>query len=99
MSKSASKTIEKLDSTTTTSTASKAKQLKGFKHTKPGILLGIGGGAFGAIGIVKDIRKARVEGDTLKLVNAGVAALALVTSTLLLVRELRRLGDDDILLG
>jgi hypothetical protein len=100
VSKSASKTtIEKLDSTTTTSTASKAKQLKGFKHTKPGILLGIGVGASGAFGIVKDIRKARAEGDTLKLVNAGVAAVALVTSTLLLVRELRRLGDDDILLG
>ena len=98
MSKSASKTIEKLD-TTTSSTASKAKQLKGFKHSKPGILFGIGGSAFGAFGIVKDLRKAREEGDTLKLVNAGVAAVALVTSTLLLVRELRRLGDDDILLG
>ena len=104
MSKSASKTIEKLD-TTTTSTAGKAKQLKatqqmkGWKHSKPGILLGIGGGAFGAFGIVKDLRKAREEGDTLKLVNAAVAALALVTSTALLVRELRRLGDDDILLG
>ena len=93
------KTVAKIDTATTVGTGSKAKQLKGFKHTKPGILLGIGGGAFGAFGIVKDLRKAREEGDTLKLVNAGVAAVALVTSTLLLVRELRRLGDDDILLG
>ncbi|MFC1412260.1 hypothetical protein ACEZCY_22515 [Streptacidiphilus sp. N1-12] len=80
-------------------TAGKAKQLKGFKHSKPGILFGIGGSAFGAFGVFKDIRKARAEGDTLKLVNAAVAAVALVTGTALLLRELRQLGDDDILLG
>ncbi|WP_236655171.1 hypothetical protein [Streptacidiphilus carbonis] len=93
------KTVAKTDTATTVGTGSKAKQLKGFKHTKPGILFGIGGSLFGAVGVAKDLRKAREEGDTLKLVNAAVAALALVTSTALLVRELRRLGDDDILLG
>ncbi|MFC5906750.1 hypothetical protein [Streptacidiphilus monticola] len=76
---------------------SKAKQLAGFKHSKPGIYLGIGSSAFGAFGIVKDIRKAKSEGDTLRLINAAVGALALVTGTLLLVRELRQLGSDDIL--
>jgi hypothetical protein len=76
---------------------SKLETAKGFKHTKPGLLVGIGGSAFGAFGIVKDVKRARSEHDTLKLINATVGALALVTSTLLLVRELRRLGQDDIL--
>jgi hypothetical protein len=76
---------------------SKAKALKGFKHSKPGLLVSLGGSAFGAFGIVKDIRKARAEGDTLKLVNAAVGAVALVTGALLVVRELRQLGSDDVL--
>jgi uncharacterized membrane protein YeaQ/YmgE (transglycosylase-associated protein family) len=76
---------------------SKLETAKGFKHTKPGLMLGIGGSAFGAFGIVKDLKKARSEHDTLKLINAAVGALALVTSTLLLVRELRQLGRDDVL--
>ncbi|MEZ0090641.1 hypothetical protein [Streptacidiphilus sp. EB129] len=86
-------TIEK------TGTTGKASQLKGLKHSKPGILFGMAGSAYSAFGVVKDIRKARREGDTLKLVNAAVGALALATGTLLLIRELRRLGDDDILAG
>ncbi|KOV35431.1 membrane protein [Streptomyces sp. XY431] len=73
--------------------------MKGWKHSKPGLWLSIGTSAFGAISIVKDVRKARGESDTLKLVNALVGAAALVTGTALLVRELRRLGDDDVLLG
>ncbi|MFE7591661.1 hypothetical protein ACFU6K_19860 [Kitasatospora sp. NPDC057512] len=73
--------------------------LKGFKHSKPGLWLSIGTSAFGAISVVKDVRKAREESDTLKLVNALVGAAALVTGTALLVRELRRLGSDDVLLG
>ncbi|WP_042385003.1 hypothetical protein [Streptacidiphilus melanogenes] len=76
---------------------SKLESAKGFKHSKPGLILGIGGSAFGAFGIVKDVRRARDEHDNLKLINAAVGALALVTSTLLLVRELRRLGQDDVL--
>ena len=75
----------------------KATQLKGWKHTKPGLLVALGGSAFGAIGITKDIRKARSEGDTLKLINAAVGALALVTGAALLLRELRQLGSDDVL--
>ena len=78
-------------------TAKAQSAVKGWKHSKPGLMLGIGGSAFGAFGIVKDIRRARTEADTLKLVNAAVGALALVTSTLLLVRELRQLAKDDIL--
>ncbi|MFI6449155.1 hypothetical protein [Kitasatospora sp. NPDC050543] len=78
---------------------SKIEKAKGFKHSKPGLWLSIGTSAFGAVSIVKDVKKARGEQDTLKLVNALVGALALVTGTALLVRELKRLGDDDVLLG
>ncbi|MFJ8628198.1 hypothetical protein ACIRD3_35915 [Kitasatospora sp. NPDC093550] len=78
---------------------SKIEKAKGFKHSKPGLWLSIGTSAFGAISVVKDVRKAREESDTLKLVNALVGAAALVTGTALLVRELRRLGSDDVLLG
>ncbi|MEV0537004.1 hypothetical protein [Kitasatospora sp. NPDC050463] len=78
---------------------SKLEKAKGFKHSKPGLWLSIGTSAFGAISIAKDVKKARGENDTLKLINALVGAAALVTGTALLVRELRRLGDDDVLLG
>ncbi|AUG79786.1 membrane protein [Kitasatospora sp. MMS16-BH015] len=78
---------------------SKIAKAKGFKHSKPGLLLSIGTSAFGAISLYKDIKKARGEQDTLLLANAVVGALALVTGTALLLRELKQLGDDDILLG
>ncbi|MFI9782619.1 hypothetical protein ACIHEI_03780 [Kitasatospora sp. NPDC051984] len=78
---------------------SKIEKAKGWKHSKPGLWLSIGGSAFGAISIVKDIRHAREDHDTLKLINAVVGAAALITGTALLVRELKRLGDDDVLLG
>ncbi|MFE1317066.1 hypothetical protein [Kitasatospora phosalacinea] len=78
---------------------SKIEKAKGWKHSKPGLWLSIGTSAFGALTIAKDVRKAREENDTLKLVNALVGAAALITGTALLVRELKRLGDDDVLLG
>ncbi|MGA5819780.1 hypothetical protein ACPC54_18210 [Kitasatospora sp. NPDC094028] len=78
---------------------SKIEKAKGWKHSKPGLLLSIGTSAFGAISIVKDVRSARDESDTLKLVNALVGAAALITGTALLVRELRQLASDDVLLG
>jgi len=83
-------TIEKL---------SEVAQVKGLLRSKPRLLLGIGGSVFGAFGVVKDVRKARDEQDTLKLVNAVVGALALVTSTALLIRELRQHTSDDVLRG
>jgi hypothetical protein len=96
-----SKSIAKIEkagqSGPTAAKASRSSQLKGLKHSKPGLLISIGTSAYGAIGVVKDIRKSRSEGDTLKLINAAVAALAIATSTALLVRELRRLGSDDVL--
>ncbi|MCC9306986.1 hypothetical protein LN042_07670 [Kitasatospora sp. RB6PN24] len=76
---------------------SKIEKAKGWKHSKPGLLLSIGTSAFGALSIAKDVKKARNEHDHLLLANALVGALALVTGTALLVRELRRLGSEDVL--
>ncbi|MDH6112941.1 hypothetical protein P3T36_002658 [Kitasatospora sp. MAP12-15] len=73
--------------------------IKGWKHSKPGLWLSIGTSAFGVLSIVKDVKKARSEQDNLLLANAVVGALALVTGTALLLRELKHLGDDDVLLG
>jgi hypothetical protein len=78
---------------------SRIEKAKGFKHSKPGLWLSIGTSAFGAVTIAKDVKKARTENDTLKLINALIGAAALITGTALLVRELRQLGDDDVLLG
>ncbi|WP_046505188.1 membrane protein [Streptomyces odonnellii] len=72
---------------------------KGFKKSKAGTYLSIGTTAFGAIGVAKQARAARQDNDTLRLVDAVVSAAAIVTGLALLVRELKRLGDDDVLLG
>ncbi|MEU6537662.1 hypothetical protein [Streptomyces sp. NPDC047000] len=72
---------------------------KGFKKSRTGTYLSIATTAFGALGAVKQIRKARSEQDTLLLIDAAVSAAAIVTGLAILVRELKRLGDDDVLLG
>ncbi|MBC9711533.1 hypothetical protein H9Y04_02965 [Streptomyces sp. TRM66268-LWL] len=72
---------------------------KGFKKSKTGTYLSIGTTAFGALSVIKQARKARTEHDTLRLVDAAVSAAAIVTGVALLLRELKRLGDDDVLLG
>lgn len=73
------------------------KKAKGFKKSRPGTYLSIGTTLFGALGIIKQVKKARVEQDKLQLVDAVVSAAAVVTSVALLVRELKRIGDDDVL--
>ncbi|MBT2389997.1 hypothetical protein ACFO9E_28090 [Streptomyces maoxianensis] len=78
------------------STLSKAK---GFKKSKTGTYLSIGTTAFGALSVIKQAKKARSENDTLRLIDAAVSAAAIVTGLALLYRELKRLGDDDVLLG
>ncbi|WP_030206757.1 membrane protein [Streptomyces sp. NRRL S-87] len=72
---------------------------KGFKKSKSGTYLSIGTTAFGAISVIKQARKARKEHDALVLVDAVVSAAAIVTGLAILYRELKRLGDDDVLLG
>ncbi|MEU5366124.1 hypothetical protein ABZ354_22070 [Streptomyces sp. NPDC005925] len=55
--------------------------------------------AFGAMSVAKQAKLARTDGDTLRLVDAAVSAAAIVTGLAILYRELKRLGDDDVLLG
>ncbi|MEU5043867.1 hypothetical protein ACFYZI_05565 [Streptomyces griseorubiginosus] len=78
---------------------SKLTKAKDFKKSKSGTYLSIATTAFGAIGVAKRLRKARAESDTLVLIDATVAAVAVVTGLAVLYRELKRLGDDDVLLG
>ncbi|MFF3503080.1 MULTISPECIES: hypothetical protein [unclassified Streptomyces] len=72
---------------------------KGFKKSKSGTYLTMATTAFGAIGVAKRLKKARVENDTLVLIDATLSAAAIVTGLAILYRELKRLGDDDVLLG
>ncbi len=72
---------------------------KGFKKSKSGTYLSMATTAFGAVSVAKQARKARSENDTLRLIDAAVSAAAIVTGLAILYRELKRLGDDDVLLG
>ncbi|MER6502932.1 hypothetical protein ABT218_27035 [Streptomyces sp. NPDC001455] len=72
---------------------------KGFKKSKAGTYLSIGTTAFGALGVIRQAKQARSEHDTLRLVDAVVSAAAIATGIALLLRELKRIGDDDVLLG
>ncbi|GGX72429.1 hypothetical protein [Streptomyces fructofermentans] len=72
---------------------------KGFKKSKSGTYLSIATTAFGAVSVAKQARRARSENDVLRLIDAAVSAAAIVTGLAILYRELKRLGDDDVLLG
>ncbi|MFR9797064.1 hypothetical protein ACL02U_14310 [Streptomyces sp. MS06] len=72
---------------------------KGFKKSKSGTYLSMATTAFGAVSVVRQIKKARLENDTLRLIDATVSAAAIATGLAILYRELKRLGDDDVLLG
>ncbi|WP_200308827.1 hypothetical protein [Streptomyces adelaidensis] len=72
---------------------------KDFHKSKSGTYVSIATTAFGAWGVAKRIKKARADEDTLRLLDATVAAVGIVTGLAILYRELKRLGDDDVLLG
>ncbi|MET8572148.1 hypothetical protein [Streptomyces sp. NPDC004783] len=72
---------------------------KGFKKSKSGLYLSMATTAFGAVSVAKQAKLARNESDTLRLIDAAVSAAAIVTGLAILYRELKRLGDDDVLLG
>jgi len=72
---------------------------KGFKKSRSGLYLSMATTAFGAVTVAKQAKKAHVESDTLRLIDAAVSAAAIVTGLAILYRELKRLGDDDVLLG
>ncbi|MFG3514955.1 hypothetical protein [Streptomyces bobili] len=72
---------------------------KGFKKSKSGLYLSMATTAFGAVSVAKQAQLARTESDTLRLIDAAVSAAAIATGLAILYRELKRLGDDDVLLG
>ena len=75
------------------------KKAKNFKKSRAGLYLSIGTTAFGALSVAKQARMARQDHDMLRLADAAVSAAAIVTGLAILFRELKRLGDDDVLLG
>ncbi|WP_330459960.1 hypothetical protein OIB37_25680 [Streptomyces sp. NBC_00820] len=79
--------------------SSALSKAKGFKKSKSGTYLSMATTAFGAVGVAKQIKKARAEQDKLRLFDAAVSAVAIATGLAILYRELKRLGDDDVLLG
>ncbi|MFD9501474.1 hypothetical protein [Streptomyces sp. NPDC060035] len=76
-----------------------AKKAKNFKKSKSGLYVSLGTTAFGALSVIKQVKMARQDEDTLRLIDAAVSAAAIVTGIAILYRELKRLGDDDVLLG
>ncbi|MEW1887503.1 hypothetical protein ACGFR6_18870 [Streptomyces sp. NPDC048567] len=75
------------------------KKAKNFKKSKTGLYVSMGTTAFGALSVAKQAKMARSDNDTLRLIDAAVSAAAIVTGLAILYRELKRLGDDDVLLG
>ncbi|MBV9023393.1 MAG: hypothetical protein JO362_06285 [Streptomycetaceae bacterium] len=73
------------------------QKAKGFKKSKPGTYLSIGTTLSSSVGVIKQARTARRDQDTLKLIDAIVSGVAIVTGVALLVRELRRMDIGDVL--
>ncbi|KQX14102.1 hypothetical protein ASC82_09380 [Streptomyces sp. Root431] len=76
-----------------------AKKAKNFKKSKTGVYVSLATTAFGAISVAKQAKLARNDNDMLRLIDSAVSAAAIVTGLAILYRELKRLGDDDVLLG
>jgi hypothetical protein len=70
---------------------------KGFSKSRPGTYFTIGTSLLGAVSNIRKARAARAESDTLRLIDAVAKTAAVATGIVLLVRELRRMNDDDIL--
>ncbi|MQY12145.1 hypothetical protein SRB5_22750 [Streptomyces sp. RB5] len=79
---------------------SKLAKAKNFKKSKAGTYLSIGTTLFGAVRVAKQMKQARIDDDKLRQLDSVIAAAALATGVALLIRELRRMNDDeDILAG
>jgi hypothetical protein len=50
--------------------------------------------AFALTSVLRQLGKARQDGDKLRVFDAAVNALAIVTAVIILVRELREQGGD-----
>ncbi|KOX21510.1 MULTISPECIES: hypothetical protein [unclassified Streptomyces] len=76
-----------------------AKKAKNFKKSKTGLYVSLATTAFGAVSVAKQAKLARNDNDVLRLLDAAVSAAAIATGLAILYRELKRLGDEDVLLG
>jgi hypothetical protein len=75
----------------------KLAKARNFRRSKAGTYLSIGTTVFGTLGVVKQFRAARGDGDALKVVDAVVRAAVIVTGVAVLLRELRQINSDDVL--
>ncbi|MFB6628791.1 hypothetical protein ACFCWY_02765 [Streptomyces sp. NPDC056362] len=76
-----------------------AKKAKNFKKSKTGLYVSLATTAFGVVSVAKQAKLARNDNDMLRLIDSAVSAAAIATGLAILYRELKRLGDDDVLLG
>lgn len=76
-----------------------AKKAKNFKKSKTGLYVSLATTAFGVVSVAKQAKLARNDHDVLRLIDSAVSAAAIATGLAILYRELKRLGDDDVLLG
>ncbi|MEE1814385.1 hypothetical protein PUR59_05035 [Streptomyces sp. SP18ES09] len=76
-----------------------AKKAKNFKKSKTGLYVSLATTAFGVVSVAKQAKLARNDHDMLRLIDSAVSAAAIATGLAILYRELKRLGDDDVLLG
>jgi hypothetical protein len=53
-------------------------------------MIRFGGQALAITGVVKSLRQARAEGDKLRMFDAAVHGVAIVTALALLVREIKK---------
>ncbi|HEX3590926.1 MAG TPA: hypothetical protein VHV74_14940 [Pseudonocardiaceae bacterium] len=58
-------------------------------------VLGLVGLAFGAFGAIRELRAARGKQDKLALANAVVNVLSVVTGAALVIRGIRKEGEDS----
>ncbi|WP_049569776.1 hypothetical protein [Streptomyces sp. SBT349] len=63
--------------------------------SKASLYLSLGTTLFGTVSVVRRLKSARQEGDTLQLADAVVSAASIITGVALLARELRRMNDGD----
>ncbi|MDT0441175.1 hypothetical protein [Streptomyces johnsoniae] len=64
------------------------------QKSKTSMYISLGTTLFGTVSVIRRLKDARQEGDTLQLADAVVSAAAIVTGVALLTRELRRINED-----
>lgn len=57
-------------------------------------LVRLGGRAFAVTTVVRQLKQARRDGDRLRLLDAAVNALAVLTAILIVIREIRERSEE-----